>query len=94
METLYRKYRPEKFSEVVGQDHIVSVLVASIKKGNISHAYLFSGPRGIGKTSVARIFSREIGTHENDLYERGAASQSGVGDIRALTEGVNTLPFQ
>ncbi len=94
MQTLYRKYRPAKFSQVVGQDHVVSVLEASIKKGNISHAYLFSGSRGIGKTSIARILAHEIGTHENDLYEMDAASQSGVDDIRALTEGVNTLPFQ
>ncbi len=94
METLYRKYRPKNFKEVSGQDHIVSVLEASIKKENISHAYLFSGSRGTGKTSIARILAREIGTHENDLYEMDAASQSGVDDIRALTEGVNTLPFQ
>jgi DNA polymerase-3 subunit gamma/tau len=94
METLYRKYRPSNFAEVVGQDHVVSVLEASIKKGNISHAYLFAGSRGTGKTSIARILAHEIGVHENDIYEMDAASQSGVDDIRALTDGVNTMPFQ
>ncbi len=94
MQTLYRKYRPSKFSEIVGQDHIVTVLEASIKKESISHAYLFSGSRGTGKTSIARIFAKEIGTHENDIYEMDAASQNSVDDIRALTDGVSTMPFQ
>ncbi|MFZ3020359.1 MAG: DNA polymerase III subunit gamma/tau [Minisyncoccia bacterium] len=94
METLYRKYRPQKFAQVIGQDHVVSVLEASIKKGNISHAYLFSGSRGTGKTSIARILANEIGTHENDVYEMDAASQNSVDDVRALVDGVNTMPFQ
>ncbi len=94
METLYRKYRPKNFSEVVGQDHIVSVLEASIKKGNISHAYLFSGSRGTGKTSIARILASENGTHANDIYEMDAASQSKVEEMRELTDGVSTMPFQ
>jgi len=57
---LYRKYRPQKFSEIIGQEHIVRTLTNSIKSGNISHAYLFSGPRGSGKTSIARIFAKAI----------------------------------
>ncbi len=91
---LYRKYRPQAFKEVVGQDHIVKVLEGSIELGNISHAYLFSGTRGTGKTSIARIFAREIGTSPNDLYEIDAASNRGIDDIREIREGVNTLPFQ
>ncbi len=91
---LYRKYRPQKFSDVIGQDHIVSVLQNSIKQNNISHAYLFAGSRGTGKTSVARIFSREIGTSANDLYEIDAASNRGIDDIREIRESVNTLPFE
>jgi len=93
-EALYRKYRPQKFSEVLGQDHIVKVLESSIKLGNIAHAYIFSGTRGTGKTSVARIFAREIGTSPNDITEIDAASNTGVDDIRALNESVNTLPFE
>ncbi|MFO0718997.1 MAG: DNA polymerase III subunit gamma/tau [Candidatus Paceibacterota bacterium] len=91
---LYRKYRPQKFADVIGQDHIVSVLQGSIKQSNISHAYLFAGSRGTGKTSIARIFAREIGTSTNDLYEIDAASNRGIDDVREIRESVNTLPFE
>ena len=91
---LYRKYRPQNFREVLGQDHIVSVLESSIKLGHIAHAYIFSGSRGTGKTSIARIFAREIGTTPNDILEIDAASNTGVDDVRALNESVNTLPFE
>lgn len=57
---LYRTYRPQKFSEVIGQDHIVRTLQNSLASGKISHAYLFSGPRGTGKTTVARIFAKAL----------------------------------
>lgn len=90
---LYRKYRPQSFSEVLGQEHITQVLEGSIKLGNISHAYLFSGSRGTGKTSVARIFAREIGTVQEDVYEIDAASNTSVDDVRALNESVSVLPF-
>ncbi len=93
-EALYRKYRPTKFSDVIGQDHIVKVLEAESKSGEISHAYLFSGTRGTGKTSVARIFASEIGTSKNDIYEIDAASNTSVDDIRTLNESVFTLPFE
>ncbi|SDY42782.1 DNA polymerase III, tau subunit [Modestobacter sp. DSM 44400] len=57
---LYRKYRPATFAEVVGQEHVTSPLVNAIDKGRINHAYLFSGPRGCGKTSSARILARSL----------------------------------
>jgi DNA polymerase-3 subunit gamma/tau len=91
---LYRKYRPKNFKELLGQDHIVRVLEGSIKLGNIAHAYLFSGSRGTGKTSLARIFARVIGVTDNDLYEIDAASNRGIDDIRAIREAVNTLPLE
>jgi DNA polymerase III subunit gamma/tau len=91
---LYRKYRPQTFAEVIGQGHIVKVLEGSAKQGNISHAYLFSGSRGTGKTSIARIFSREIGTSGNDLYEMDAASNRGIDDVREIRDSVPTLPFE
>lgn len=91
---LYRKYRPQRFKDVVGQDHVVNVLENSIKLGTIAHAYLFAGSRGTGKTSIARIFAREIGTSEHDLYEMDAASNRGIDDIRELREGVQTVPFE
>lgn len=93
-EALYRKYRPSKFSEVVGQEHIVKVLEAEAKSGEISHAYLFAGTRGLGKTSIARIFANAIGTSKNDIYEIDAASNTSVEDIRNLNDSVFTLPFE
>ncbi len=93
-QTLYRKYRPSKFSEVIGQDQVVEVLKGSLKAGNTAHAYLFAGPRGTGKTSVARILARELGCTPNDLYEIDAASSRGVDDVRELREAVRTLPFE
>lgn len=91
---LYRKYRPEHFADVLGQDHIVSVLEGALKGDAIAHAYLFCGSRGTGKTSVARVLAREVGTSDKDLYEIDAASNRGIDDIRALREAVNTLPFE
>ncbi len=93
-DVLYRKYRPAKFSDVIGQDHVVKVLEAESVSGNISHAYLFAGTRGTGKTSVARIFANSIGTSNNDIYEIDAASNTSVDDIRSLNESVFTLPFE
>lgn len=90
---LYRKYRPNKWKEVLGQNHVVKVLESEVKQDNISHAYLFSGSRGTGKTSVARIFARDIGTSDKDLYEIDAASNRGIDDVRELREAVNTFPF-
>lgn len=92
-QVLYRKYRPGDWSEVVGQEHIVSVLESSIKNENFSHAYLFTGSRGTGKTSVARIFARALGVSADDILEIDAASNRGIDDIRALREGVRVLPF-
>jgi DNA polymerase-3 subunit gamma/tau len=90
---LYRKYRPESFAEVFGQDHIVKVLEGSLKLDKIGHAYLFSGPRGTGKTTIARIFARALGCSQNDIIEIDAASNNGVDDIRDLKDAVGSLPF-
>ena len=90
---LYRKYRPKNFSEVLGQDHIVKVLESSIETNKVSHAYLFVGTRGTGKTSVARIFATSIGVSANDMYEIDAASNRGIEDIKLLRDGARVLPF-
>jgi len=91
---LYRKYRPKNFDEVLGQDHIVAILKSAIKSKRVSHAYLFAGPRGTGKTSVARILAKEIGCSDIDLIEIDAASSRGIDEIRSLREAVNYAPLQ
>ncbi len=91
---LYRKYRPLEFKDVKDQDHIVTVLEGAINKGEIPHAILFSGTRGTGKTTLARIFAKAIGTSDMDLYEIDAASNRGIDDVRELKEAVHTLPYE
>ena len=90
---LYRKYRPKTFTEVLGQDHIVKVLESSVEANKVSHSYLFVGSRGTGKTSMARIFAKNIGVSINDMYEIDAASNRGIEDIKELRDGVRVLPF-
>ena len=92
-QSLYRTHRPATFAEVVGQEQVTKPLEEAAKSKKIGHAYLFAGSRGLGKTSVARIFASAIGCTENDLYEIDAASNNSVEDIRTLTDGVYTLPF-
>jgi DNA polymerase-3 subunit gamma/tau len=91
--SLYQKYRPSSFRDVLGQDHIVKVLSGALKEGNAAHAYLFVGSRGTGKTSVARILARELGASDRDTYEIDAASNTGVDNIRQLREEASVMPF-
>ncbi len=90
---LYRKYRPQSFSDVVGQAQAVTFLESSISQKKISHAYLFCGGRGTGKTTVARIFARDIGCNPEDIIEIDAASNRGIDEIRELRDAVRTSPF-
>jgi len=64
-----RKWRPSKFSEVVGQEHVTATLLNSLKLGRVAHAYIFAGPRGIGKTTVARILAKAINCLNPQDYE-------------------------
>ncbi len=89
---LYRRYRPQSFAEVLGQDEIVRVLEAAGQKKLLHHAYLFTGPRGTGKTSVARLLARAVDCAPADLYEIDAASHRGIDEIRHLRESVRSLP--
>lgn len=90
---LYTKYRPKTFEDVIGQEQVIKTLLGAIKAETISHAYLFSGSRGTGKTSIARIFARAIGSHDDDIYEIDAASNGLVEDVRALRDAVHTVPL-
>ncbi len=92
-QSLYRRYRPQSFKEVVGQEHITGTLESQVKDKTFAHAYLFAGSRGLGKTSIARIFARAIGADERDIREIDAASHNGVDHIRAISEEVYTIPF-
>jgi DNA polymerase-3 subunit gamma/tau len=91
---LYSRYRPQAFDQVIGQEHVTSVLARAVESGEVGHAYLFSGTRGTGKTSVARILAKALGTAPEDTYEIDAASQTSVDDIRELNDGVWVLPFR
>jgi DNA polymerase-3 subunit gamma/tau len=93
-QSLYRTYRPATFGEVRGQEQVTKALSEQIAAKKVAHAYLFSGSRGLGKTSIARIFAHELGATNKDLYEIDAASNNSVDDIRQLTENVYTLPFE
>lgn len=90
---LYRKYRPESFKDVLGQENALKTLENSIKQNKIYHAYIFSGDRGTGKTTVARIFAKEIGSTKDDIFELDAASNNSVDDIRLLTEAAQASTF-
>jgi DNA polymerase-3 subunit gamma/tau len=90
---LYRKYRPQDFKQVIGQDHIVQAIGSALNDGKVGHAYLLSGPRGTGKTTVARIIARELGTSPSDIYELDAASNRGIEEARSIRDNVQTLPF-
>ena len=96
---LYRKYRSKKLDEVIGQKHITDILSRALSQGKISHAYLLTGPRGVGKTSVARILAHEINNliydeeaTNLDIIEIDAASNNGVEDVRDLREKVQIAP--
>src|SRR6476659_7693510 len=91
---LYRKYRPQDLSEVLGQEQVVDVLQKSVSLGRIAHAYLFAGGRGTGKTSVARILATILGVSRNDMNEIDAASNRGIDDIRELRDAVLSVPFE
>jgi DNA polymerase III subunit gamma/tau len=95
-----RKYRPASWGEVIGQEAITDTLHNSIEQDHLAHAYLFCGPRGVGKTTCARIFAKEINRSEEHLdedfsfniFELDAASNNKVDDIRNLTDQVRIPP--
>ena len=97
-----RKYRPTKFEDVIGQNHVTTTLKNAIKNNKVAQSLLFCGPRGVGKTTCARILANEInGFNINDpldssnnlnIYELDAASNNSVDDIRSLIDQVRYAP--
>ena len=99
MKSLYRKYRPLALDDVIGQDQVTLPLKKSLEQGKVGHAYLFVGPRGCGKTSVARIFAHEINGFKYeleddyvDIIEIDGASNRGIDNIRELREKAAIAP--
>lgn len=98
-QALYRKYRSKTLADVIGQDHITKTLAGALKNRKINHAYLFTGPRGVGKTSVARILAHEINglpynevDNHIDIIEIDAASNRRIDEIRELRESAYIAP--
>lgn len=98
-QALYRKYRPTSFKEIIGQDHITDTLSLAVKNGKLSHAYLFTGPRGVGKTSVARILAYLANglkygdpSASLDIIEIDGASNRRIEEVRDLREKIHILP--
>jgi len=98
-QALYRKYRSKSLKEIVGQEHITATLEQALKQGRISHAYLLTGPRGVGKTSVARILAHAVNglpyTDDQahfDIIEIDAASNRRIDEIRELRDKVYVAP--
>ena len=98
-QALYRKYRSKSLAEIVGQEHITTTLSRAVKNGRIAHAYLFTGPKGVGKTSIARILAHDINQLEYsddslniDIIEIDAASNRKLEETKALIEKVYVAP--
>ncbi len=103
---LARKYRPKTFDEVVGQESVTNALTHAIASNKVAHAFLFSGPRGVGKTTCARILAKEINKtatkdpsllefsgESMDVIEIDGASNRGIDEARAIRESAMFMPM-
>jgi DNA polymerase III subunit gamma/tau len=95
----YNTYRPTSFADVVGQSLVKKILENSVSQNRLKHAYLLCGPRGVGKTTLARVFAQAINKVEDapqaslDIVEMDAASNTSIDDIRTLKESATTPPM-
>jgi len=87
------KYRPQSFDEVVGNEDVVETLKSLLAKGDPPHAYLFGGPTGCGKTTLARILAKELGSAEGDYREIDFADFRGIDTVRDIKEASHFMPM-
>jgi DNA polymerase III gamma/tau subunit len=92
MNELYRRYRPQKFSEIVGQDETIKTLADKIAKRNLPHAILLTGNSGLGKTTIARIIARKLGCRGRDLTELNCADSRGIEMMRDIRSRMGLAP--
>lgn len=90
---LYKKYRPDSFSKIVGNEQVIASLENLIKKNKIPHAILFTGPSGTGKTTIARILKKELDCADYDFVEINAASARGIDDVREMNKNIYACPM-
>ncbi|MFB9731593.1 DNA polymerase III subunit gamma/tau, partial [Ornithinimicrobium kibberense] len=88
---LYRRYRPESFADVIGQEHVTEPLVQALRSGRVNHAYLFSGPRGCGKTTSARILARCLNCEQGPTPEPCGTCESCVALARGGPGSVDVI---
>lgn len=93
MTELYKKYRPKRFADLVGQASAVSQLKKWIEKKDVPHAMLFSGPSGVGKTTAAKIVAKRIGCGPSECIEMNAADCRGIDEIRAIDRTMRAQPM-
>jgi DNA polymerase-3 subunit gamma/tau len=91
---LYKKYRPKKFKDIIGQPQTVKKLKAMVKADDVPHTILFTGPSGCGKTTLARILAKKLGCHKLDYKEINAADKRGVDDIRKMEDRIEQAPLE
>ena len=85
-QALYRKYRPQTFDEVIGQGHVTTTLAREVAEGRVAHAYLFTGPRGTGKTTTARILAKALNCQNR--HSDGSPCNE-CGSCLAITDGIS-----
>ena len=96
-QVLSLKWRPKSFDQIIGQDHVTHTLKNAISMDRLAQAFLFSGPRGVGKTTTARVLASTVNKIENyqsslDIIELDGASNRGIDEIREIRDSVNFPP--